>query len=762
MDMRKKKAAEKKPKNKFVKFLKTFVLSCIVCTVCVIIFMSFYILGIKEWQTFDPSVVEDMQTSLKLYDVKGEEYLTLYNTENRVYVGIEQIPEHVKNAFLAIEDVRFYSHGGIDLVRIMGALWEDIKSGSMAQGASTISQQVVKYSVLKNEKTIARKLSEILMTVKLESAYSKDEILELYLNRVYFGEGAYGVEKAAEEYLGKNVEDLSIAEGALLAAILKSPTHYNPRTNEKKSMTRKNLVLYTMWENGFLSEQEYADALAEQITILPNQESTYLYGYYTDMVLSEAVKKLTVTYAELLGGGYKIYTYLDTEMQSWLEAYATEASHFPAAAADGEECQCAAVVLNSDTGGIAAILGGREHTAQLSLNRAISMRRQPGSAIKPVMVYAPAIEYKGYTTVSMLLDQPEDFSGYTPRNSGSNYRGWVTLRDAVAYSINLPAVKLLRDVGVETAKAYASSVGVVFTDQDDSLTLALGGFSKGVTPLELAASYMPFASGGYYDAPEAIYKIIDKDGNIVYQHEDDKKSVLSAETAYIMNSLLHSTVEYGTAKSLNDIAVNVCAKTGTSTYDDAVNNKDAWIVSYNPQYTVCCWMGFDNTDDAHSLPQGVTGGTYPAEMVGALFSHIYEGEESPEFTAPSDIVEIAVDQEVLENRLEAQPVSGEDKALLECFRASAIPTSLRPLATDIFVDDSGAYPVIHFTGYSGYTYVLERREVGGIGFTLIGRTAGGTAVTDTTAAPETAYVYRLTPEDFSEEKYQAYYLYMPS
>ncbi len=751
-----------KRKSKIGKIFKFFILSCIVCTVCVILFIVFYVLGIEEWQTFEPTDVAEMETSLRLYDASGEEYLTLYNTENRIYVDIGDVPEDVKNAFIAIEDARFYSHGGVDPVRIVAALWEDIKNANMAQGASTISQQVIKFSLLSSDRTLARKLSEMLMAIKLESVYTKDEILELYLNRVYFGEGAYGVETAAQEYFSKSVHALSLDEGALLAAILKSPTNYNPRTNPEKARARRNLVLYTMWENEMISKEAYDAAIQKELDIAPEEEDTYLYGYYTDMVLQEAVQKLTLTYAELRSGGYKIYTYLDTEVQSWLEAYATQDGNFPAAAEDGEECQCAAAVLCAENNAICAVLGGREHTAQLSLNRASSMRRQPGSAIKPVMVYAPAIEYKGYTTVSLLLDQPEDFNGYTPRNSGSRYRGWVTLRDAVAYSINLPAVKLLRDVGVDTAKAYASSVGIVFDEEDDSLTLALGGFTEGVTPLELAASYMPFASGGYYDVPSTICRIEDRDGNVLYRQTEDKKCVLSAETSYIMSSLLQSTIEYGTAKALNDLDIPLCAKTGTSSYEDAANNKDAWIVSYNTEYIVCCWMGFDKTNDAHSLPKGVTGGTYPAAMVKALFSHLYEGKQAPAFTVPGGIVEIDVDKEILSERLEVQVVTGEDKVLRECFNMDSVPASLQPKAANISVQEDGeGVPVLSFTGYGGYTYALERREMGEDTYALVGRVRGGETIADETAIEGRAYIYRLTPEEFYEEKYAAYYLYMP-
>lgn len=599
------------------------------------------------------------------------------------------------------------------------------------------------------------------MAVKLESTYTKSEILEIYLNRVYFGNGAHGIGAAAQLYFGVEPSELSIAQAALLAAQLKSPTNYDPYIKFENAKARRNLVLAQMKEYGYINGSQYAHSISEPIELAQKQSREYSYGYYTDMVLNEAVQQLTMTYSDLMESGYRIYTYLDQDAQSWLEAYAQDAKKFPQNAEDGELCQTAAVLLNAESGGVQAVLGGRKHEARLSLNRATSTYRQPGSAIKPIMVYTPAIEYEGYSTVSLLLDQPEDFTGYVPRNAGSSYRGWVTLRDAVAYSINIPAVKLLQQVGVEKAKAYASSVGIPFDEQDDSLTLALGGFTKGVTPLQLAAGYLPFASGGYYNAPSAISRIEDAEGNIVYERQADMHSVLSAETAYIMSSMLSSTAEYGTAKTLAELGIPIAAKTGTSTYDDATNNKDAWTVAYNTEYIMCSWMGFDKTDDAHSLPKGTTGGTYPAQMVSGLFGHLYADKTAPDFVTPQSIVEVEIDKTQLEENLQIVPASANAEGITECFSKRTMPSELQPAASNVQVIYKDEAVHISYIGYGGYTYLVEKKAAGAQSYTIVGKGKGSNTVIDKEIEAGVSYTYRITPEEFYLPDNMREYLYVP-
>lgn len=645
---------------------------------CVVIFLFSYLMGIDEWKQFKPGqIYEGMERSLILEDSSGEEYACISSEEKRRYVTLDQIPEYVRNAFIAIEDARFYSHGGVDLVRIGGALLEDIKSGGVVQGASTISQQLIKVTTLTYNQTVSRKLAEIMMAFKLEREFSKDEILELYLNAVYFGNGAYGIEQAARAYFNCSASELTLAQGATLAGIIKAPSNYAPHTNPENSQKRRNLVLNQMQEAGFISEQECKEAQLEELVISENTQSSYPYGYFTDTVIDQGAEILGITREELLTEGYTIRTTLDVQLQTQLEELYQNSELFPDDAEDGTKVQSACIIMDAQNAQIRALIGGREHESRYAFNRATDARRQPGSSIKPVLVYAPAVEYCGYSAASFILDEPITIDDYSPHNAGDKYRGWVTMREAVANSINVPAVKLLNEVGIDRAKSYASRVGIQFDEDDKYLSLALGGFTRGVTPLELCASYVPFASGGYYTTPSCISQILDRDGNAVYISDSYRYAVLSSETSYIMSSMLSSCVTEGTAKKLNLKDIPLSAKTGTSSYD-ANTNRDAWVVAYNSDYIVTCWMGFDSTDADHCMPSGATGGSYPAELTAELFSEIYAQKDAPSFSVPSGVFSAQLDKKMLETYHEAilasSGTSDEDR-VTEYFTQDNLPKS---------------------------------------------------------------------------------------
>lgn len=663
----------KKRIPKFLRILGYGLGALAIFMVCVALFMVSYIVGLEEWKLFDPAEVKNMKQSAILYDRSGKEFLRLSADEARTYVSIEDIPPHVKNAFIAIEDQRFYQHKGIDIKRIAGAVIADIREGSLSQGASTISQQVVKMSHLTPQKTVTRKLTEIMMSIKLERYYSKEEILELYLNLAYFGNGAYGIEEASLRYFSKHAADLSLAEGASLAAVLKSPTNYAPHLHPESNRTRRDLVLQQMLSADMIDGKEYRQALKEDVQGKTFDSTQYPFGYYTDLVLQTAADELHLTQQELLSGGYRIYTNLDPLLQNTLENTVQNKENFPSPAADGTYPECAGVVINTK-GELTALVGGSKHTTRLSFNRATEMRRQPGSTIKPVLVYAPAIEYLGYTPTTFILDQQEDFDGYTPRNAGNRYRGWITMRNAVALSINVPAVRLLQELTVPRAKAYASSVGIPFEKEDTNLALALGGFTTGVTPLELAASYLPFANEGVYRKPNCIRYITDAEGEKVFENDQPSYTVLSEETAFLINSMLTSSVEYGTSKALS--GMQLAAKTGTSGAENEEFNKDAWMVAYNREYIACIWMGFDINDEIHHLEKGVTGGTYPAQMMKDIFQALYPSSEYPEFERPSTVKQVRIDKVALEERLQIRavaPWTDPDHSLTEEFPIDAAP-----------------------------------------------------------------------------------------
>lgn len=741
----------------FLGFIKMSALVGIILTISGAVFAFSYLMGLEEWKEFDPSKIGEMQQTLLIYDMDGNETAALYNQENRVYLPIGNIPDYVKNSFIAIEDNRFYEHNGVDPIRIIGSLIVDIKSGSIEQGASTITQQLVKLTSLTGVQTMSRKLQEAVMAYELEQAYSKDEIFEMYLNYIYFGNGAYGIEAAAKTYFGVHADELTLAQAALLAGVIKGPSHYAPHLNLEKSTTRRNLVLSEMNKLGYISEKQMKQAQAEKVTLIEKPQAKY--GYYMDMVLSEAEQILSLDSEELLSSGYRIYTTLDQDIQSQLETLYKDNKAFPPNASDGDPCQSAFCVLDSKTSEIRAIVGGREYETRRGLNRGIDIKRQPGSAIKPVIVYAPAMEKLGYSPTTLVLDEKEDFNGYIPKNFSDSYAGWVTMREALAKSLNLPAVRVFEKLGVQVGKLYASSVGIPFDQKDVGLTLALGGFTTGVSPLTLGNAFTPFANGGYYSHPSCISKIEDGRGKVVYERPASKVAVLSKETAFLMTSMLETAADTGTAHRVNVPGVTIAAKTGTSGSTATGGNKDAWTVAYNPAYTMCSWMGFDSTDVAHSLPSDVTGGTYPAELINKMFAFIYNDSPAPQFVKPDTIIQARIDIKSLRTGSEpllASAFTPDEDTTLEYFVKDRAPTDYtdywavpEPPDDLMVVSGSGGYPRITFTPKQDYVlYQLFRTDLDDNSTVMIGKYDGNNEridISDYSAEYGHWYQYQVVP-----------------
>lgn len=706
--------------KKLLKFVKTFFCSILLCAVFVIIFVFSYVFNLKDWQVFDPTKITQASQSLTIYDRTGTAVCDLHGTEDRMDISIKELPDYVINAFLSSEDARFYEHSGVDIVRIFGALLKDIEHNYIKEGASTITQQLVKRMFLKTDQTVSRKVQEALMALKMENVYSKDQIMEMYLNLVYFGNGAYGIQAAARTYFGVDAKDLSLPQAATLAGVLKSTTNYAPHLHPDKSVYRRDTVLNNMFTYGFITREELDKAKETPLEIVSNKTGQYPYGFYLDMVLGDAEDILGISSTDLLGGGYSIYTSLDSDMQKYAQDLYQDAQFFPPNAADGTMVQSALVILDNKTGEILSVIGGREHTGMRIFNRALSSRRQPGSSIKPLIVYAPAIENYGYTTTTFLLDEQETFDGFTPSNAGNTYHGWVTLRDALAHSYNLPAIKVLNAIGVSNGMDYCTRVGIPFNEGDEGLTLALGGLTNGVTPLELASAYTPFSNGGMRIVPSCIQKITDRYGNVVYQNAQKKYSVLSPETAYIMTSILETGVTEGTSNKLATDGIEIAAKTGTSSYDQSEYNKDSWIVAYTSEYTICCWMGFDTTDDEHVLSPKDTGGNYPALIAKAMFQHIYASRQPSEFTVPEEIVPCVLDKVALEEYndiLVADSKTPPEQTITEYYKEKTQPTSVSSRfsipqpPTDFHLEENNGFPLLSFTAQNANaTYIIYRTD----------------------------------------------------
>lgn len=714
------------------------------------LFTAVQVFNMDAWNGFDPDRILSAGQSLIVYDGDGAEVSLLASGENRIMIDIEDIPPSVVGAFVAIEDARFYEHCGVDVVRIFGAIWADIKAGSYVQGASTISQQLIKLSHLSTEKTLRRKLEEAVLAIRMEQQYSKDEILEMYLNYVYFGGGYYGIEAAARGYFGKSASELTAAEGALLAGVINSPSNYAPHIDFEASVKRRNKVLKEMLECEMLTAEEYGEALAET-PVISESASIGRRGYYVDAALSEACGVLGVSMEELLTGGYRIYTAMNAELQTRAEELFADPNMFPA-----EDMQGALVVIDADTGGVAAMLGGRDQDVALALNRAVDMRRQPGSVIKPIIAYAPALELCGYTTTTMILDEKTTFGDYSPDNMGSRYYGWVTLREAVTKSLNVPAVKALASVTVTVGKQYAEKMGVSFDESDDSLVLALGGFTYGVSPCEIAGAYAVFASGGEYREPYVVCSIRDASGEQLYAADTGSVRVISEETAYILTSMLETAITEGTGRRLSPLNIPIAGKTGT--VGAAGGNRDAWMAAYNPEYAAVIWMGCDSAEGGHVLPDDVTGGTYPADMLAAIFSDMYEDGAAPDFPMPENVVEYRLDAHTLEADHVAVLANGltpADSIVTEVYVKGTEPKVVTdfwsvPLPPDDVAASLGedGVPVISFTAAEEYILYRLYREDSSGSTHFVGEWAGGglrVSVPDGSARYGETYSYYVVP-----------------
>lgn len=649
-------------------------------------------LGMDRWVDFDVYRITGCDRTSIIYDGQSDVVTRLHGVQDRTWVSVSELQPSTVYAFISAEDARFFEHEGVDVIRIAGAIVADIKAGSYVQGASTISQQLIKLSHLTSEKTISRKAEEAALAYEMERQYSKEDILEMYLNYVYFGGGYYGIEAAAEGYFGVHASDLTLDQSAMLAGILKSPSGYAPHINYAASINRRNNILRLMRDYGYITDDEKKQASARRPTILHDKREEYS-GYYTDAVTKSAAALMGITVDELIRGGYSIYSAMDSDIQHYCEEMFKNGELFPA-----EDSEAAIVVLEPSTGMVVAMVGGRSYTGGISFNRATDIRRQPGSVIKPVIAYAPAFEYLNYTAADMILDEETTFADYTPSNYGNKYYGWVTVREAVAKSLNVPAVKTLSEVGVERAKDFAKRCGIEFDDKDDSLALALGGFTYGVSPLQIAGAYSCFASGGIYNTPTLIKKITDRNGLTVYEYRQDSRRVMSEANAYILTSMLKSVVTEGTGHRLNTLDIPIAGKTGTVGL--ANGNRDAWMAGYTPEYTAVVWQGYDS-DRLGLLPSSATGGTYPALMLYELFNHIYPDGRSGDFEKPESVKQYSIDAKTLKK---------QHKVVL----ANAMtPQSSR--VTEYFTEETAPEDVSGYWAVPGSAQnLLAVREEGGV------------------------------------------------
>ena len=577
-----------------------------------------------------------------LYDQEGNRISQLSSSRIEPVSG-QQIPLIMKEAIVAVEDQRYYEHKGIDFRSISRALYHDLISGDFSEGGSTITQQLAKNLFLASDKTLTRKLKEAAYALKIEAVLDKDEILVAYLNRIYFGEGRWGLQNAAQLYFGKNAEKLTLEESALLAGLPKAPSIYSPLSNKQKSLERRNLVLTLMKEQSYITSADYEKAIIQPI-VLKKGSLSDLSGQYTpyvNYVVEEAIDRIGFTEEQILNGGLQIYTQMDPLVQKAAEDVYEDSNFFPSGK-DDQIVQSGVVVLDHSTGGIKGLVGYRGETVYRGLNHATQLKRQPGSSFKPLSVYGPALE-KGYTPDSMVSDNPLNINGYAPTDYDNQNRGFITMQEAVRYSWNIPAVWLLNEIGIDSGVDFAERSGIPLEKEDHTLSLALGGLSKGVSPLQMAQAFGAFANLGVMNKAYAISKITTKEGAVLFQSQPDAVQVTTPSVAYMMTLMLQDVVTNGTGKNAN-LGRPTAGKTGSVElpHTDVFSGiskgvKDVWFVGYTPELTAAVWMGYDNTDHNHYLT--TAGGSEPAVVFREILSRALKSTPVVPFEIPQEYIE---------------------------------------------------------------------------------------------------------------------------
>ncbi|MBU0278645.1 MULTISPECIES: transglycosylase domain-containing protein [unclassified Gemella] len=562
-----------------------------------------------------PEISKDKLTSklsTTIYD-RDNNVIAILGNERREFIEVEKVPDTLKEAVLSIEDTRFYEHTGIDPKRIIKALFVNAISGEALEGGSTITQQVVKQSLLTSTKSYERKLQEAFLSLELEKKYDKNDILEMYLNKIFYSDNRYGILTASKYFYGKELDELTIPQIALLAGIPQQPIAYNPYDNPEGAKSRRDTVLYAMYSNNKLSKEDYEKYIEVPITdgLVEKTKSERMiqgisnpqYAAYIDFVVKE-IKNLNLFPEDKdpFSLGLNIYTNLDKDLQSSVQGMLdTESSPMIKSAA-----QAAITVLDTKSGLVEAIGGGKNYTYG-DFNFATDSKLQPGSSIKPILDYAPGIEYYGWDSATIFSDTAYLIAGtnHYVQNWDRRYHGNVTMRKSVAQSYNIPAIRAFEALGFERSKYFASKLGINILSK--SVTTAIGGSSETVSPIQMAGAFAAFGNKGMYNKPSALIKILDKDGNEIQGIKEEAKRAMNESTAFIMTDILKDVISgAGTSPGGRIVGFDMAAKSGSSTFDENLANslgidavrstKDSWMVGYTTEHTVAIWQGPDNID----------------------------------------------------------------------------------------------------------------------------------------------------------------------
>ncbi|MFC4322693.1 transglycosylase domain-containing protein [Litchfieldia salsa] len=664
----------KKQKKKKRNILKQIFLTLIILGIIGIVAgaTTFFVLA-KDAPPLDEALLKDPLSS-KVLDKNGDKIYE-FGVEKRTYVSIDEIPEDMKNAVIAIEDARFYEHHGLDIIRLVGAVIANFQEGFGAEGASTISQQVIKNSFLSPEKKLKRKAQELWLAFQLENKYSKNQILEMYLNKIYYGVGnTHGVAKAAEIYFGKSLSELELHEAALIAGLGQNPGMHNPFTNPDGAENRRNVVLNQMANHGFITSEEAATAKIVPLeeSLVDAQPEAQPIEAFLDQVKLEIAELGDI---DVYTAGLTIHTSFDPEAQSYIDELLNSNKVIEYA---NDEVQAGIALTNTKTGEILALGGGRNQSETKRRNFALESSNQPGSTIKPILDYAPAMEYLNWSTYEQIVDEPYTYSDGTPINNyNQKHLGQISLRTALADSRNIPALKALQQVGLERAREFAVSLGIPMEEQIFE-PYAIGGTRSGISPLQMAGAYGAFGNAGMYIKPHAVNRVVYADDTEV-KTAPSPEAVMKDSTAFMITDVMKSVLlPGGTGRAAYVPGLNIAGKTGTTNYSKEDREKynisskavpDSWFSGYTPNYSIAIWTGYaDNKQGLVGSEQKI-----PQILFKSLITYLTEDEEKPDFDVPNSVVKVAVEKGSNPAKL-ASEFTPKDQIVSEYFHKGTEPT----------------------------------------------------------------------------------------
>lgn len=613
--------------NKSLKILFYILLSLSFIFLMFFCLFHFGFLNNFSTMSLDNDKLQFSSSKIVVYD--NENNLLKTEVSEQKNLDISEIPSVVVDAFTSIEDKDFYKHNGVNYKRMIKAMMKNISSFKVVQGASTITQQLIKNTHLTSEKTFKRKLNELLLSKKLEDTLSKDEIMCAYLNAIYFGNGAFGINQASQRYFSKDATKLSLAESAMLAGLIKSPKKFSPISNEETCIKRRNLVLNEMQKDEKITKEQCENEKKQGINLKLNKNFLGENTFYNQCV-DEACKILHITERDFLLKKYKINTYLIPSIQEKVkDEIESLQTYSKSADSDGM-----ALIIDNKSGGIKAFYGKSDYDL-------LSISRQPGSVFKPIISFAPALEKGVISPLTPVLDEKIDINGYSPNNYKNVYHGWTSAKTSLANSYNIPAVKILEYVGIENAKNFAKKLNVKFNENDNGYSLALGGLTNGINMKTLANCYQAFANSGKFIEAKFVKSIQTNNGVIIYQNKENATQVMKDSTAYLVTDMLKESVNSGTCKRLKGLNLEIASKTGTvaSQNNQSNGNSDAWNVSYTPDNTICVWFGATKIS---ALDVSVTGANGPT----ALTQNIYEkcNFKNKSFTKPNSVKSLEINE----------------------------------------------------------------------------------------------------------------------